>query len=61
MLVLENYIPTYQLEKVVANPERGVKIRRRVLTKTSKITTGFEGVPFQNYDYTKVSSFLQYN
>lgn len=53
-LVKNNYIAAYQLEKAVSDPERGVTIRRRIVAKDGKFEETFEGVPYKNYDYTKV-------
>ncbi|XP_035702065.1 3-hydroxy-3-methylglutaryl-coenzyme A reductase isoform X2 [Folsomia candida] len=52
-LVNAKHIPAYQLEKAVEDPERGVNIRRKLLALSGEQYFN-EGLPFQNYDYSKV-------
>ena len=49
-------IAAHQLEKVLGNPERGVRIRRMLLshTKHQYLSNALQQVPFQSFDYTKV-------
>ncbi|VEN56931.1 unnamed protein product [Callosobruchus maculatus] len=54
MLVDTKHVPAYNLEKAVKNPERGVKIRRKILENTLKRTESLINLPFRNYDYSKV-------
>lgn len=56
MLVVRGHIPSHQLEKAVGNPERGVCIRREILNKTAKLNNALTHLPFQHYDYSKVSN-----
>ncbi|XP_063225031.1 3-hydroxy-3-methylglutaryl-coenzyme A reductase isoform X2 [Bacillus rossius redtenbacheri] len=54
LLVREGHIPPYQLEKAVANPERGVRIRRQLAAQTGNFLHALADLPYQNYDYSKV-------
>lgn len=42
-------VPTYQLEKLVDNPERGVRLRRRAV-----FANCISDIPFEGYDYSLV-------
>lgn len=54
-LLAENgVIPAYQLETILNNPERGVKIRRTLLGEKYDILSAFTDLPYLNYDYSKV-------
>ena len=54
------HLRSYELEKVVENPVRGVKIRRDVVSPQIFQAESLDKVPFQNYDYSKVSSNVLY-
>lgn len=54
LLTEKGIIQAYQLEKVVANPERGVKIRRNILSNNVEVKDAFTNLPYQHYDYSKV-------
>ncbi|XP_066142464.1 3-hydroxy-3-methylglutaryl-coenzyme A reductase-like [Euwallacea fornicatus] len=54
MLVDTKHIPAYNLEKAVQNPERGVKVRRKIVANQLKLPFVFLNMPYKNYDYTKV-------
>ncbi|CAG9762090.1 unnamed protein product [Ceutorhynchus assimilis] len=54
MLVDTKHIPAYNLEKAVRNPERGVKIRRKILANQMKLNAAFINMPYKNYDYGKI-------
>ncbi|CAH1279705.1 unnamed protein product [Diabrotica balteata] len=54
MLVDTKHIPAYTLEKAIKNPERGVKIRRRIIQNFLENKDSFNYLPFKSYDYTKV-------
>lgn len=54
MLVDNNSIPGYQLEKAVNDCERGVGIRRQVISDAGKLMTALTDLPYRNYDYSKV-------
>lgn len=58
-LVKSSYIPTYQIEKAVNNPERGVGIRRQIVGQAGNFTPALTDLPYRNYDYSKVSNGLQ--
>ncbi|XP_011300109.1 3-hydroxy-3-methylglutaryl-coenzyme A reductase [Fopius arisanus] len=53
-LVKNRHIPAYQLEKAVGDMERGVGIRRLLITESAKFTDELADLPYKNYDYTKV-------
>ncbi|CAH1406692.1 unnamed protein product [Nezara viridula] len=54
-LLAENgVIPAYQLETILNNPERGVKIRRNLIGERYGISRAFTNLPYLNYDYSKV-------
>ncbi|GAB0088376.1 3-hydroxy-3-methylglutaryl coenzyme A reductase [Sergentomyia squamirostris] len=47
--------PLYNIEAVLNNPERGVKIRRQILTKEARLSSEvFQNLPYRGYDYSKV-------
>ncbi|XP_060536266.1 3-hydroxy-3-methylglutaryl-coenzyme A reductase-like [Cylas formicarius] len=54
MLVDTKHIPAYNLEKAIENPERGVKLRRKIITHQMKMDGVFFSLPYKNYDYSKV-------
>ncbi|KAJ8955302.1 hypothetical protein NQ317_007579 [Molorchus minor] len=54
MLVDTKHIPAYNLEKVVKNAERGIKIRRMILENALKKTEILKNLPYNHYDYDKV-------
>ncbi|XP_050315651.1 3-hydroxy-3-methylglutaryl-coenzyme A reductase-like [Anthonomus grandis grandis] len=54
MLVDTKHIPAYSLEMAVKNPERGVKIRRKIISNQMKMQSAFLNMPYQHYDYSKV-------
>ncbi|KAK2713393.1 3-hydroxy-3-methylglutaryl-coenzyme A reductase-like isoform X2 [Artemia franciscana] len=53
-LVKSKHIPGYQLEKALDDMERGVKIRRAILSETLPLKTALDSLPFTQYDYSKV-------
>lgn len=53
-LVETKHIPSYNLERIVKNPERGVLIRRKILEKSIADKSTLKGLPYQNYNYNKV-------
>nr|CAD7433645.1 unnamed protein product [Timema monikensis] len=53
-LVKCGHIPTYQLEKAMANPERGVHLRRKIVGNAGNFVNALADLPYQNYDYSKV-------
>jgi len=58
-LVAHGHVPSHQLENVVGNPERGVCIRRKILNRTANLSGALTHLPYQHYDYSKVSSVLR--
>lgn len=58
MLITHGHIPSHQLEKAVGNPERGVCIRRKFLNRTAKLNDALTHLPYQHYDYSKVSNTI---
>lgn len=48
------YIPQYQLESLLGDPERGVEIRRLMLARDSKCKAILTNLPYTNYDYKLV-------
>ena len=58
MLIADGHIPSHQLEKAVGNPERGVCIRRKFLNRTAKLNDALTHLPYQHYDYSKVSNII---
>ncbi|XP_077988663.1 3-hydroxy-3-methylglutaryl-coenzyme A reductase-like [Glandiceps talaboti] len=54
MLVEAKHIPAYKLESVLADPERGVSIRRQTLLKKLEGEHHLQKLPFVNYDYSLV-------
>jgi hydroxymethylglutaryl-CoA reductase (NADPH) len=57
-LITHGHVPSHQLEKAVGNPERGVSIRRKFLTRTAKLNDALIHLPYQHYDYSKVSNII---
>ncbi|XP_014277504.1 3-hydroxy-3-methylglutaryl-coenzyme A reductase isoform X2 [Halyomorpha halys] len=54
LLVQKNVIQIYQLEKVVNNSERGVKLRRKIIGSNGGFENVFDDIPYKGYDYSKV-------
>jgi hypothetical protein len=54
-LVAHGYLPSHQLEKAVGKPERGVCIRRKILGLIANLNVALTHLPYQHYDYSKVS------
>ncbi|ESO01425.1 hypothetical protein HELRODRAFT_100685 [Helobdella robusta] len=54
MLVGSKHIPTYRLEHAVNNFERGVDIRRKILSKALPDPDSLDNLPFMGYDYKYV-------
>ncbi|XP_072752650.1 3-hydroxy-3-methylglutaryl-coenzyme A reductase [Anoplolepis gracilipes] len=53
-LVKHKHIAAYQLEKAVGDMERGVGIRRLIVSSAGKFTEEMADLPYKNYDYNKV-------
>lgn len=55
LLLLQNkHIASYQVETVLANPERGVGIRRQLVGGAGNFYKALEELPYKHYDYSKV-------
>lgn len=55
-LVEKKHIPSYKLESMLENHERGVAIRRKMVSLHLPYTEALEKLPYMNYDYTYVST-----
>ena len=54
-LVEKKHIAGHQLEKALADPSRGVRVRRKIFMKnSSNLKRAMENLPYQHYDYSKV-------
>uniref|UniRef100_A0AAQ6ALB4 3-hydroxy-3-methylglutaryl coenzyme A reductase n=1 Tax=Amphiprion ocellaris TaxID=80972 RepID=A0AAQ6ALB4_AMPOC len=53
-LVTSRKILNYKLEAVLETPERGVAIRRQMLSSKLPIPTALASLPYKDYDYSKV-------
>lgn len=53
-LVRNKQIAAYQLEKAVNDPERGVGIRRKIVSSDGNFREALENLPYTNYDYSLV-------
>lgn len=47
-------IPSYKLETVLDNPEKGVSIRREMLSHKLPESSALVHLPYKDYDYSKV-------
>lgn len=54
LLVEKKKIPAYKLESVLGDPERGVKIRRLILTYEVEGGHAVQNIPYKRYDYSLV-------
>lgn len=54
LLVRHNFVPPYQIEKAVNDPERGVRIRRKIVSDDGNFRDAIVSLPYKNYDYKKV-------
>ncbi|GLH03243.1 3-hydroxy-3-methylglutaryl coenzyme A reductase [Gryllus bimaculatus] len=54
LLVTNKKIAAYQLEQAVGDPERGVSLRRRIISSLPNIGHALTDLPFRHYDYSKV-------
>ena len=53
-LVNSKYIPGYKLEAMMETPERGVVVRRKMLSSKLPSTSALTRLPYRDYDYSKV-------
>lgn len=61
LLVKHKHIAAYQIEKAVDNPERGVKIRRKIIGSSANFTSALLDLPYRNYDYSLVCTISIYS
>lgn len=53
-LVDNKHVAAYQIEKAVNDPERGVGIRRKIVSSAGNFSKALIDLPYKNYDYSKV-------
>lgn len=53
-LVASRNILNYKLESVLETPERGVAIRREILSTKLPVRSALSCLPYKDYDYSKV-------
>lgn len=53
-LVTSRNILNYKLEAVLETPERGVAIRREMLSPKLPVHSALAFLPYKDYDYAKV-------
>uniref|UniRef100_A0A671VE41 3-hydroxy-3-methylglutaryl coenzyme A reductase n=1 Tax=Sparus aurata TaxID=8175 RepID=A0A671VE41_SPAAU len=54
LLVNSKHIPAYKLEAMMERPERGVAIRRQMISAKLPSPSALSSLPYTNYDYSKV-------
>uniref|UniRef100_A0A674PHM6 3-hydroxy-3-methylglutaryl coenzyme A reductase n=1 Tax=Takifugu rubripes TaxID=31033 RepID=A0A674PHM6_TAKRU len=54
LLVTSKHIPAYKLEALMERPERGVAIRRQMISAKLPSPTALSSLPYTDYDYSKV-------
>lgn len=54
-LVKSKHIPSYKLENIMETPERGVVIRRKILSPNLPNPSALTCLPYKDYDYSLVS------
>ncbi|XP_029915935.1 3-hydroxy-3-methylglutaryl-CoA reductase a [Myripristis murdjan] len=54
MLVNSKHIPAYKLEAMMERPERGVAIRRQMISAKLPSPSALSSLPYTDYDYSKV-------
>lgn len=55
-LVNAKHIPAYKLETLMETQERGVSIRRQMLSKKLPEPSSLQYLPYRNYNYSLVST-----
>uniref|UniRef100_A0A8C1D723 3-hydroxy-3-methylglutaryl-coenzyme A reductase n=1 Tax=Cyprinus carpio carpio TaxID=630221 RepID=A0A8C1D723_CYPCA len=55
VLVNSKHIPAYKLEAIMESPERGVMIRRKMLSPKFPEPTALTRLPYKDYDYSKLA------
>lgn len=53
-LVNAKHIPAYKLESMMESPERGVMIRRKMLSAKLPKTSALTSLPYKDYNYSQV-------
>ncbi|XP_063819899.1 3-hydroxy-3-methylglutaryl-Coenzyme A reductase [Pseudophryne corroboree] len=53
-LVNAKHIPSYKLESIMESPERGVAIRRQMLSGKLPQSSALQNLPYKNYNYSMV-------
>ena len=56
LLVKSKHIPAYKLEAILGDHERGVAIRRHLVSASLANVDAMAKLPYTNYDYTFVST-----
>lgn len=56
LLVNSKHIPAYKLEAMMERPERGVAIRRQIISAKLPSPTALSSLPYTDYDYSKVKT-----
>uniref|UniRef100_A0A3Q3MMM3 3-hydroxy-3-methylglutaryl coenzyme A reductase n=1 Tax=Mastacembelus armatus TaxID=205130 RepID=A0A3Q3MMM3_9TELE len=54
LLVNTKHIPAYKLEAIMERPERGVAIRRQIISRNLPCPSALSSLPYTHYDYSKV-------
>uniref|UniRef100_A0A8C6TK98 3-hydroxy-3-methylglutaryl coenzyme A reductase n=1 Tax=Neogobius melanostomus TaxID=47308 RepID=A0A8C6TK98_9GOBI len=54
LLVSAKHIPAYKLESAMERPERGVSIRRQLISSKLSCPSALSSLPYAHYDYSKV-------
>ncbi|KAM4809529.1 3-hydroxy-3-methylglutaryl-Coenzyme A reductase isoform 1-T2 [Rhinophrynus dorsalis] len=54
VLVNAKHIPAYKLETMMESPERGVAIRRKMLSSKLPQSSALQNLPYKNYNYSLV-------
>ncbi|KAM7392207.1 hypothetical protein PAMP_022836 [Pampus punctatissimus] len=54
LLVNSKHIPAYKLETMMERPERGVAIRRQMISAKLPSPSALSSLPYTDYDYSKV-------
>lgn len=55
VLVSSKHIPSYKLDSMMETPERGVAIRRKMLSPHLANPSALTCLPYKDYDYSMVS------
>lgn len=58
-LVNSKHIPAYKLEAMMERPERGVAIRRQMISAKLPAPAALSSLPYTDYDYSKVVTYTK--